>query len=138
MPDRSLPPGHPHLHSVRLQVDLTPKSVADPYANATPSIRQSSGASATEQNFDDSGIRFSDKLFEVPALRGVKVEAIATGGRNSFVKTESGRVLGWGANQFGCVHIERVDVDEPVRLMVLLQSDWSGRQRHFTGHHGAY
>lgn len=101
VPDRSLPPGHAHLHSARLAVELTPKSIADPFANATPSIRRSSGATDANQALDDSTIKFSDRLFEVPALRGVNVDAIAAGGRSSFVKTGAGRVLGWGANQFG-------------------------------------
>ncbi|KAI0693747.1 RCC1/BLIP-II [Cytidiella melzeri] len=102
VPDRSLPPGHPHLHHARVSIELTPKSISDPYANTSSSRRQTSQVvSDAQPDFDDSHIRFSDKLFEVPALKGVKVETIATGSRSSFAKTSDGRVLGWGANQFG-------------------------------------
>lgn len=56
-----------------------------------------------EVPLDDSSLEFSDKLFEVPALRGIEVSQIAAGSRSSFVKTKAGRVLGWGANEFGSV-----------------------------------
>ena len=91
----------PHLHAARTQLELTPKSVKDPYAKATPAIRRSSQADSPEPNLDDSSIHFSDKLFEIPALQGVKVDQIATGARTSFVRVSNGRVLGWGANEFG-------------------------------------
>ncbi|KAI8998804.1 RCC1/BLIP-II [Trametes punicea] len=100
----------PHKHP-RVPLELTPKSIADPYAHSTPAIRLLGsspknlealiGKEAAAAGLDDSNIRFSDKLFEVPALRGVKVDRIATGGRSSFVKTTTGKVLGWGANEFG-------------------------------------
>ncbi|KAI0340522.1 RCC1/BLIP-II [Trametopsis cervina] len=105
VPDRTVPPGHPHLHSARVDIELLPKALKDPYANATRSGRSSSSdsiaKSTASSEVDDSSIRFSDKLFEIPALKGVGVEAIAAGARSSFAKTSSGRVLGWGANQFG-------------------------------------
>ncbi|KAJ2968011.1 hypothetical protein NUW54_g13339 [Trametes sanguinea] len=95
----------------RVQLELTPKSIADPYANAAPAIRPAGssprnlealiGKEAAAAGLDDSNIRFCDKLFEVPALKGVKVDRIATGARSSFAKTTTGRVLGWGANEFG-------------------------------------
>ena len=91
---------HAHLHHARKQVELTPKAVADPYSNASPAMRQTS-QTETAPPVDDSSIHFSDKLFEVPALKGVKVSQIAAGGRSSFVRTEHGRVLRWGANEFG-------------------------------------
>ncbi|KAI9064249.1 RCC1/BLIP-II [Trametes sanguinea] len=100
----------PHKHP-RVQLELTPKSIADPYANAAPAIRPAGssprnlealiGKEAAAAGLDDSKIRFCDKLFEVPALKGVKVDRIATGARSSFAKTTTGRVLGWGANEFG-------------------------------------
>ncbi|KAI0086302.1 regulator of chromosome condensation 1/beta-lactamase-inhibitor protein II [Irpex rosettiformis] len=103
VPDPSMPIGQPHIHSARVSLQLTPKSIADPYANASPSKRQdSTGASAQAQpEYDDSSIRFSDRLFEIPALKGVNIKAIAAGTNTSFAKTTNGRVLGWGANQFG-------------------------------------
>lgn len=102
VPDHS----QPHLRQSRTQLDLVPKSVSDPYAKATPAIRRSadsapSASSEALPTVDDSSIHFSDKLFEVPALKGVEVDQIATGSRSSFAKTTNGRVLGWGANQFG-------------------------------------
>jgi alpha-tubulin suppressor-like RCC1 family protein len=52
---------------------------------------------------DDTALKFSDRFFEVPALRDVRVVQIAAGARSSFVRTDTGRVLGWGANDYGCV-----------------------------------
>ncbi|CCL98952.1 uncharacterized protein FIBRA_00960 [Fibroporia radiculosa] len=100
---------HPHLpHGHRrVQLELTPKSIADPYAKSSPATRPVSppvekSADASDFGLDDRGLNFSDKLFEIPALRGVQVDSIAAGSRSSFAKT-AGRVLGWGANEFGCV-----------------------------------
>lgn len=101
VPDRSAPATHPHA---RTSLELTPKALLDPYAKSTPAIRRASETKATETAppmLDDSSIHFSDKLFELPALKGVEVGQIATGSRSSYVKTTSGRVLGWGANEFG-------------------------------------
>lgn len=101
VPDRSAPP-HPHLHPARKQIELTPKSIVDPYANASPAVRSNSSPELDQlPAADESSIHWSDKLFEVPALRDVKVKQIAAGGRTSFALTEQGRVLGWGANEFG-------------------------------------
>ncbi|KAG1756442.1 regulator of chromosome condensation 1/beta-lactamase-inhibitor protein II [Suillus paluster] len=90
----------------RVPVELIPKAMADPFATASPFSRPpvSSVSPATSINIDgidDQHIRFSDSLFEIPSLKGIKVSQIAAGGRSSFVMTEEGRVLGWGANEFG-------------------------------------
>ena len=78
---------HPFGHA-RLSIELTPKSIADPYAKSTPAIRQApSTEESKDQNvvllasLDDRTIRFSDKLFEVPALRGVHVDVTRGAGR---------------------------------------------------------
>lgn len=105
---------HPHE---RVEVELTPKSIADPYARASPTTRQKpvpgDAPLPTEQDrtgeqehpqASDKHIRFCDTLFEVPALRDVQIGRIAAGARSSYVLTTSGRVLGWGANEFGYVH----------------------------------
>ena len=94
-----------------MPLELTPKSIADPYAKSSPAIRPIGsaprqteafiGKEAAAAGLDESNVRWSDKLFEVPALRGVKVDRVAAGGRSSFVKTPDGRVLGWGANEYG-------------------------------------
>ncbi len=94
----------------RLHVELTPKAIADPYAKSSRFAREvDASAAATllavSQNLvdvDDTA-NFSDRFFEVPALRGVRVVQIAAGARSSFVRTDTGRVLGWGANDYGCV-----------------------------------
>lgn len=61
------------------------------------------GVSENLAGVDDDKIGFCDKLFEVPSLKGVRIEQIAAGARSSYVKTDTGRVLGWGANEYGCV-----------------------------------
>lgn len=125
VPNRSLSPGDTHPHPARVGVELTPKSVSDPYANASRPRRQISEESSTVQlEIDDSSIRFSDKLFEIPALKGINVGAIAAGSRSSFAKSSDGRVLGWGANQFGYV-APRVPTNED-ELIELLQTNRSG------------
>ena len=98
-----IPDREAKLQNVRKRIELTPKTLKDPYAKSTPAIRKtsSSASSDTNEGLDDSSIHFSDKLFEVPALRGVETVQIAAGGRSSFVKTKTGKVLGWGANEFG-------------------------------------
>lgn len=117
----------------RLHVELTPKSAVDPYANKARYNRQTRGnqwfeaapagsedgapstpatslprdvllpVSENLVGVDDVPIRFCDKLFEVPSLKGVKIDQIAAGARSSYAKTDSGRVLGWGANEYGYV-----------------------------------
>lgn len=90
----------------RIPVELVPRAVADPFATASPFSRSAASAvpSSTSTNIDgidDQHIRFSDALFEIPSLKGIKVSRIAAGDRTSFLMTDSGRVLGWGANEFG-------------------------------------
>jgi hypothetical protein len=94
----------------RLHVELTPRAVADPYAKSSrygrepsPSATALLPVSENLINVDDTNLKFSDRFFEVPALRGVRIVQIAAGSRSSFVRTDSGRVLGWGANDYGCV-----------------------------------
>lgn len=90
-----------HLH-----IDLVPKTVADPYGNASRSSRNGSpnfGTGVDFSDLDDTSIRFCPKIYEVPALQGVSAIQIAAGARTSFLRTKDGRVLAWGANQYGCV-----------------------------------
>ncbi|KAF7796898.1 hypothetical protein EIP86_008083 [Pleurotus ostreatoroseus] len=103
IPDRSASTSsRPHLHQARTNVELTPKLISDPYANTSPAARPATSPVTNQKPpSDDGSIHWSDKLFEVPALRGVKIDQIAAGNRSSFVRTEQGRVLGWGANEFG-------------------------------------
>ncbi|ETW85478.1 Chloroperoxidase [Heterobasidion irregulare TC 32-1] len=111
--DISNPSSAIHPPSSRLHVELTPKAVIDPYRNRSRHVRESSSSSPPavsapllpiSENLvgvDDQNIRFCDRLFEIPSLRGVQVDQIAAGGRSSYVKTTTGRVLGWGANEYG-------------------------------------
>ncbi|KAG2014091.1 hypothetical protein CC2G_010937 [Coprinopsis cinerea AmutBmut pab1-1] len=88
-----------HLH-----VELTPKSLADPYGKASRAVRVKSEVPPYEDdlaNIDDSSIRFCPFIYELPVLKGVDVAQITAGSRSSFVRTTTGRVLGWGANEFG-------------------------------------
>lgn len=92
-----------HAGHSRIAIDLVPRFVAHPHTKTPPLLRESSPSVASEHLnvTDDRHIGFSDLLFEIPSLRGVKVSQIAAGGRSSFVNTISGRVLGWGANEHG-------------------------------------
>ncbi|KAJ8078596.1 hypothetical protein PM082_012879 [Marasmius tenuissimus] len=87
-------------------IELIPKSLADPYAKSTPAIRESKkDGTNPEKNIlsqvDDSSIGFCPTAFEIPSLKGLKVKQLVAGGRTSFALTETSRVLGWGANEFG-------------------------------------
>jgi alpha-tubulin suppressor-like RCC1 family protein len=90
---------------LRRPIELIPKSIVDPLARTSPFIRQAPSSPSLYpehlSNIDDQNIRFCDRLYEVPALRDVKISQIATGGRSSFVRTITGKVLGWGANEYG-------------------------------------
>ena len=85
----------------RLAVELIPKAITNPYAKASASSRPEpqSSSSYVPQQLDDRNIRFSDTLFEIPGLKGIKVTQVVAAGRTSFVRTDTGRVLGWGANE---------------------------------------
>ena len=86
-----------------VDVELIPKSFADPFWNSSRSDRITPASTISDNlvNVDDSKIRFCLNLFEIPVLRGVDVAQIAAGSRTSFARTTNGRVLGWGANEYG-------------------------------------
>lgn len=90
----------------RVPMELIPKSIKDPYAKSSRFIRLPSlDQVVPETEGKDDGVSegvYCDRLFEVPALRGVAVDQAVAGSRTSFVKTKGeGRVLAWGANEFG-------------------------------------
>ncbi|TFK28684.1 RCC1/BLIP-II [Coprinopsis marcescibilis] len=87
-----------HLH-----VELVPKSLSDPFVSASRSVRVTSDAltDANLSKIDDTRIRFCPFIYEIPVLRGVDVAQVAAGSRSSFVRSTTGRVLGWGANEYG-------------------------------------
>lgn len=95
----------PAAHQVKsdMEVELIPKSIADPYAKLSRSSRPSPMPTMSSNliEIDDSSIRFCPHLFEIPVLRGVDIAQVAAGGRSSFARTTTGRVLGWGANEYG-------------------------------------
>ena len=86
-----------------LDVELIPKSIADPYAKSARSSRPSPVPTTSENlvGLDDNSIRFCTHLFEIPVLRDIAVAQVAAGGRSSFARTPTGRVLSWGANEHG-------------------------------------
>ncbi|THH13845.1 hypothetical protein EW146_g6425 [Bondarzewia mesenterica] len=101
-----------HTPSSRIHVELTPKAVTDPLGQGSrfsrlsllsspPSNSNSPHTSEDLAGVDDKNIRFCDRLFEIPSMKSVKVNQIAAGGRSSYVRTDTGRVLGWGANEHG-------------------------------------
>lgn len=110
----------------RVEVELVPKAIADPFLRMSPNQRtrrdllpssaivpSSSPANSTTRadaagessvnipELEDSSLRFCDRLFEIPSLRGVKVTQAVAGARSSFVRTVEDRVLAWGANEYG-------------------------------------
>ncbi|KAI5123298.1 hypothetical protein M0805_009319 [Coniferiporia weirii] len=106
----------------RVTVELVPKAVLDPYMNVSrnqrvklPALTSSAGSSTSPNSspitdsqatsppeLEIEGIRFCDRLFEIPSLRGVRVAQAVAGARSSFVRIKSeGRVLAWGANEYG-------------------------------------
>lgn len=67
-----------------------------------PNGEARSETSASEQAASASAPLYCDQLYEVPALRGIKVAQAVAGARSSYVRTEGeGRVLAWGANEYG-------------------------------------
>lgn len=87
----------------QMDVELIPKSVADPFWNSSRSDRVTPASTVSDNlvDVDDSKIRFCLNLFEIPVLRGVDIAQIAAGSRTSFARTRNGLVLGWGANEYG-------------------------------------
>lgn len=82
-------------------IDLVPDIVNDPYALSSPRGRTPSPRQVTPGVVESKDLRGCNVMFEVPSLSGVRVSQIAAGSRTSFARTFDGRVLGWGANEFG-------------------------------------
>ena len=92
-----------------LAVDLIHKPVAYPFIRASHDHGpRPSGMSDEVSRLDDKSIRFFPYLFEIPVLRGVFVEQVAAGSNSSFARTNSGRVLAWGANKHGWVTVSQL------------------------------
>jgi len=84
-------------------IDLVPDVVKDPYALSSPRGRALSSRQTVPNLGEPRDLEGCNVLFEIPALSGIRISQIATGSRTSFVRTPDGRVLGWGANEFGFV-----------------------------------
>ncbi|EEB92048.1 hypothetical protein MPER_09498 [Moniliophthora perniciosa FA553] len=55
---------------------------------------------------------FCPTIFEIPSLKDIKIDQLVAGGRSSFALTNTGRVLGWGANEYGQIGLgNNVTVD---------------------------
>ncbi|KAF8334027.1 regulator of chromosome condensation 1/beta-lactamase-inhibitor protein II [Cantharellus anzutake] len=82
--------------SPREQVELIPKLQEDPFSNDTPFARPKSPDTPVGPEKRPSRL-----LYEIPSLRGINVAQAVAGGRSSYVRTKDGRVLSWGANEYG-------------------------------------
>uniref|UniRef100_A0A0W0FU55 Uncharacterized protein n=1 Tax=Moniliophthora roreri TaxID=221103 RepID=A0A0W0FU55_MONRR len=90
-------------------VELVPKYIVDPYAKSAPSTRASK---QTEREHNFLSTWFCPTIFEIPSLKDIKIDQLVAGGRSSFALTKTGRVLGWGANEYGQVGLgNNVTVD---------------------------
>lgn len=84
-------------------IDLVPDVVRDPYALSSPRGRAPPPRQAIPNVVEPKELEGCNVLFEIPALNEVRISQITTGSRTSFARTSDGRVLGWGANEFGFV-----------------------------------
>ncbi|KAF9009392.1 regulator of chromosome condensation 1/beta-lactamase-inhibitor protein II [Cyathus striatus] len=98
-------PHAPLVSAAQFQVELVPKSVRDPYSKASRAARLTTSEPTPTSNIlsaiDDISVHFCPILFEIPVLRGVNIMQLAAGRKTSFARTSAGRVLGWGANEYG-------------------------------------
>lgn len=82
-------------------VELSPKVQIDPYAFSSPFVR------AGTQTVDSGSAKNAELvplLYEIPSLRGIAVQKAVANERSSYILTkEGGRVLAWGANEYGSV-----------------------------------
>lgn len=79
-------------------MELIPEMQLDPLANSTPYSRTNNAVSS--QLVEDRPV--AKILYEIPSLKGIAVAQAVAGDRTSYVLTkESGRVLAWGANEYG-------------------------------------
>lgn len=89
-----------------IEVQFQPKAASGPFAKSAPAIRivnpTTQTAPAPNETQTDESIRYCDKVFEIPSLKGVHIGQLVAGDRASYARTKTeGRVLAWGANEFG-------------------------------------
>lgn len=66
----------------------------------------------------DSDPRYWPTLTEIPSLSGIEVAQVATSDRSSFVRTPTGRVLGFGANEVGQIGLGSNAAVETIQVPV--------------------
>ncbi|KAJ7273533.1 regulator of chromosome condensation 1/beta-lactamase-inhibitor protein II [Mycena haematopus] len=93
-----------------------PKSIASSSFTAAVTSRQPPVPEIETQADADPGIRFCTTLYEIPVLKGIKFAQVTAGGRSSFARTPSGKVLAWGANEHGQLGLGAKDPSEPVTI----------------------
>lgn len=82
-------------------LELSPRVQADPYAYSSPYVR-STPASAENPSTTGSEPQLVPCLYELPSLRGVPISKVAANERSSYaLTTHGGRILSWGANEYG-------------------------------------
>lgn len=102
MLDRPLPEtnGSVPLNERSAYIELTPQAQADPYAYASPFVRVSEkiGSKYAES------CQLLPMLYEIPSLRGINIAKAVASDRSSYALTkDGGKVLAWGANEYGYV-----------------------------------
>lgn len=87
----------------RLPVELFPVAPGATLRKRSDTITHDykSEAEPTEP-VNDKRVGYCDRLFEIPVLRGIDIKQVTAGERSSYAVTkDEGRVLAWGANEFG-------------------------------------
>lgn len=102
-----LPAPESSTHPEAKAIELIPKAITDPFAKAAPherikNVKSLTSLTTTSQAVDDSSLKFCDRLFEIQTLKGLQIVQAVAGGRSSFARLAGeGRVLAWGANEYG-------------------------------------
>jgi len=115
---------------VQVRVELVPLAQLDPYAKSSRVSRQpSSDAQSAESTAALEGVQHCNTMFEIPSLRGIRIAQAVAGDRSSLVRTEDGKVLGWGANEYGQLGLGGSFTMEciPVPTEVTLSRHYSAR-----------
>jgi alpha-tubulin suppressor-like RCC1 family protein len=112
-------------------VDLKPKPLPDLLGNVGINLIPAPSASLAPAKVEKAfNCPF---IYEIPSLVGIRMRQLVAGGRSSFAVTDSGRVLGWGANEFGCETIAiylRAYV-----IHIAKQTNWTGREHRGDRNH---
>jgi alpha-tubulin suppressor-like RCC1 family protein len=88
------------------ELELVPDSILreqNPELRSAPAmVVRSPGSPKPSKPVVEDDVRFANAaLQEIPALRGIKIAQLTAGARSSLARTGDGRVLAWGANEFG-------------------------------------